>query len=44
MVVAGCLTILSILLSLVMIRPKRNQEQPAGDEAHHRAPTEAADA
>jgi MFS family permease len=44
MVVAGCLTILSIAASLVMIRPKRNQERPAGDEAYHRAPTEAAEA
>jgi hypothetical protein len=44
MVVAGCLTILSIILALAMLRPHRNQEQPAGDEARDRAPIEAADA
>jgi MFS family permease len=44
MVVAGCLTILSIILSLLMIRPKQDHEQPAGDDTRHRAPAEAADA
>jgi MFS family permease len=44
MLVAGCLTILSIILALVMLRPHGNQEEPAGDEARDRAPIEAAGA
>jgi hypothetical protein len=44
MVVAGCLTILSIILALVMLRPQRNHEQHAADEERDRAPIEAAGA
>jgi hypothetical protein len=44
MVVAGCLTILSIILALVMLRPQRNNEQPAADDERDRAPIEAAGA
>ena len=45
MVVAGCISIVSVLLSLIMFRPPRNnRDQPAAERAQVPAQTLAADA